>query len=267
MPTDKTVSEAVLNVVELSSYPDDEDIITAEFSSGALRQLSAKLEQARADVKVRVSFEIVTARLLTSFKDSIRELSRFTASDVDGWISQAKQLQSDIDSSQQRSRDITTLAKNGEELDQRTADAASKVSLLRNEAVFNNYLVETLQSVQQLKQTVDTAHNDLQRQNLLEATTSLKKAEKQLASLGQWQQARLVDLITAKLEKIKNAVTEELIKAWNTLVNLDSKRTRLSIRSQIQGELACKKTRLMLTIARGSPTCSPRKRGIGVSIC
>ena len=59
MPSDKTLSEAVLNVVEESSYPDDEGIISAEFSFGALRHLSVQLEQARADVKVGSTFRLL----------------------------------------------------------------------------------------------------------------------------------------------------------------------------------------------------------------
>ena len=46
------LSEAVLQFVQESAYPEDEDVVSAELPPSALTSLSKLLDQARIDVKV-----------------------------------------------------------------------------------------------------------------------------------------------------------------------------------------------------------------------
>ena len=52
MPSEEQSSRAVFQSVKDGTYPEDEQVISAELSSTALNNLSELLEQARTDVKV-----------------------------------------------------------------------------------------------------------------------------------------------------------------------------------------------------------------------
>ena len=53
-------SQAIFHSVEDGTFPEDEQIISAELSSTALNSLSELLEQARADVKVGIQIDPTT---------------------------------------------------------------------------------------------------------------------------------------------------------------------------------------------------------------
>ena len=52
LPAQKKLTDAVFKSITEASYPEDENIVSAELSSSVLQGLSVLLEQARADVKV-----------------------------------------------------------------------------------------------------------------------------------------------------------------------------------------------------------------------
>ena len=55
MPKDKALRQAVFESITESTYPEDENVISADLSSSALQGLSESLERARADVKVSIT--------------------------------------------------------------------------------------------------------------------------------------------------------------------------------------------------------------------
>ncbi|KAK4697980.1 protein transport protein DSL1/ZW10, partial [Lecanoromycetidae sp. Uapishka_2] len=99
--------QAILEHVQSGAYPESEKVISAELPSTALPEVSKLVEQAQEDVKTK-----------------IRQNSRNSAPDVDGWISQAKQLRDDIDKSRQIAREIVEQAQHGEVLEEQVNDAA-----------------------------------------------------------------------------------------------------------------------------------------------
>lgn len=52
MPAGKDLTEPVFRSIIDSSYPESENVVSAELESPALQDLSKLLEQARSDVKV-----------------------------------------------------------------------------------------------------------------------------------------------------------------------------------------------------------------------
>lgn len=52
MPAGKDLTEPVFRSIIDSSYPESENVVSAELDSPALQDLSKLLEQARSDVKV-----------------------------------------------------------------------------------------------------------------------------------------------------------------------------------------------------------------------
>ena len=166
------------------------------------------------------------------FETSIRELSRISAPDIDGWVSQAKQLRADIDSSQNLAQEIVTLADRSQDLQDQVDDAAGKVDLLKCEVDFNEHLFSTLQQVHDLRHTLDVAQRAALAKELPEAIALLKKADRELSELHGGENTRLAGLIRAKIADLYKTVAETLTDQWDTLIHVDVQRSMLSINQE-----------------------------------
>lgn len=237
LPAQKKLTDTVFISITEGSYPEDEDVVSAELPSSVLQGLSVLLEQARADVKVAC-----TSRLLSCASDlgnqaSISELSRLSAADIDGWVSQAKQLRHDIDESERRSKEIVTFAAQGTDLQERARDAASKVALLEDEVTFNDSVVGILKKVQELKQTTEAAQSALNMDDISRVTNLLMGAEQQLSLLTEASSTRVIDVIKSRLQELRTELAESLNKRWGSLLAVDVREQNLTINHNVEGEL------------------------------
>jgi hypothetical protein len=57
--SNQQLSKALFSSIRDRTYPEDEEIVSAELPSSALQNLSQLLEQARGEVKVRISPTII----------------------------------------------------------------------------------------------------------------------------------------------------------------------------------------------------------------
>ncbi|MCJ1431747.1 hypothetical protein MMC27_001102 [Xylographa pallens] len=216
---DGQLSDAVFRAIQDGVYPDEETIISAELPPSAFDSLLELLEQARAEVKT-----------------SIRELSRLSAPDIDGWVSQARQLRTDIDASQFLAQEMVSLANKGQELESKAEDASGKVDLLKGEVIFNEALSSTLQQVHDLRHTLDTAQNAAIQNSLPDAIALLKKAERELSELHGCENTRLAGLVRGKVADLHKLVAETLTEQWNTLIHIDSNRLKISFHRKINDD-------------------------------
>ena len=177
---------------------------------------------------------------VTLLQSSVSELSRLSASDINGWIAQAKQLRSDIDESQKHADETVSLATEGEALRNKTQDASGKIKLLKGEVAFNDSLLSTLQGIQTLKQNVDAAQEALLGARLLEAISLLKDSKSQLSNLQRRHASRAVDLISTKITGLENDVANTLTESWSSLILVDLSGPSLTVNEEIQGKcFAC----------------------------
>jgi centromere/kinetochore protein ZW10 len=172
---------------------------------------------------------------LTKFQSSIRELSRLSAQDIDGWITQARQLRNDIDSSERQAAEIVNLAEKGKEAEAQRQNAHDKVTLLRTEVSFNERLLNTLQRVQDVKQTVNVAQEAVIGGNLEEGTRLLQESRKQLAELQGCDNTQLTGLIEAKLTDLENTLAEAATKHWKNLIQTDHDHGRITVSTEGSG--------------------------------
>ena len=163
---------------------------------------------------------------------SIRELSRISAPDIDGWVSQAKQLRADIDSSQKLAQEIVTLADQSLGLQDQVDDATGKFDLLKGEIDFSEHLYSTLQHVHDLGHTLSNAQQAALANELPDAIAILKKADGELSELHGSENTRLAGLIRAKIADLHKSVADTLTEQWNTLVHVDAERSSVSIKRQ-----------------------------------
>lgn len=170
-------------------------------------------------------------------QNNIREASKKSAPDIDGWISQAKQLRVDIQKSQSIAQEIVEQARQGEHLEEEANDAASKVDLLNGEIAFNKSLGDLLEQLRAIQRTLDLVQRAALDDNLLEAVDLLAQIDEKLASLSVTTNTRISSVIGAKVSDIRSHVVRKLTDSWNSYIYVDSRKASIQIRQKMQGML------------------------------
>lgn len=165
---------------------------------------------------------------------SIRELSRDTAPDINGWISQAKQLRDDIEASRITAEEIVRQARDGEQLHTSVQDANSKVNLLNGEVIFNEMLAETLAQIQTIRHTLTSVQEASMSDRLVESVGLLEHAENELQMLRSRDHARIAEVLRAKALDLRKGVAETLTDCWNALIRVDVNSQTITISPDIQ---------------------------------
>jgi protein transport protein DSL1/ZW10 len=213
--SDRQLSEAVCSTITDGAYPEDEAVISAELSSGSLEHLSQMLNQAREEVK-----------------SSIRELSRLNAEDVDGWITEAKQLRQDLEDSKKQSAEMETLVAQRQELENISVDASHKVNFLKREFAFNDKLIHTLNKILEVRNTVDGAQEALVQMDIYSAMTGVKEAEALLAALEGCQRTAFLNLMRSKIADIRENLARAALLSWQTLVPVNYEAHEIRVRER-----------------------------------
>ncbi|KAF2804285.1 uncharacterized protein BDZ99DRAFT_575515 [Mytilinidion resinicola] len=217
--SDEALGSVILHSVTYSSYPDSEDVASAELPPSALPNLQKVLEEAREDIK----------------KD-IRVVSREAAPDIDGWIAQAKQLQADIQDSKATARAIVQAAEEGQKEAAKAHDAGAKVVLLENELVFNETLVNIVEQMKHISAQVEAAQDDAVQSRVSQALDKLGEIEEVMKKLGTFSDTRVAGLLQSKANVLRRAITENATECWNALLVPDPSVRKIIIKDKIQRE-------------------------------
>ena len=145
----------------------------------------------------------------------IRERSRETAPDVDGWISQAKHLQAEIEESRALAREIVRQSDAGKTLDDRVGDASSKVDLLKGEVMFNETLVKTLEHIQRIHHLLNSVQEAALGDRLVDAIVLLEKAQEEIGLLRSYENTTISTILKGKAAELNKAVIETIEECWN----------------------------------------------------
>ncbi len=165
-------------------------------------------------------------------------MSRECAPDIDGWISQAKQLRVDIENSKEQSRAIVTQAQDGQKLQDQVNDAASKVRLLQNEVVFNESLATTMERILAVRRTLDHIQEAILGNNLLEAAGLLDQGNAELGSLQECQNSRVAGLLRTRIADLRQGVVMDTRKCWSDLICINAAASTITIKQQLEGMLS-----------------------------
>lgn len=164
----------------------------------------------------------------------LRDLSRSTAGNLDGWISQAKRLQHDIDESKITAKHILEEGSKSHELHEKEKDAASKAELLRTELAFNETLIGALEQIQIATGLLDKAKNAEAENELVEAVKELGNAQRVVAELNGLQSSRLGGLLTRRATQIKEGLGSRVAKSWHALVSADHEARKITIKTNTE---------------------------------
>ncbi|KAF2033817.1 WD40 repeat-like protein [Setomelanomma holmii] len=213
------LGDAILQSVEHGAFPQDEDVASATVPPSALPKLLEIVDKAREDTK-----------------NEVRQISREAASDVDGWIAQARKLQDDIKRSQETAKEIVEQAEEGKANTARVQDAASKVSLLHTEIAYNKSLARTVEQLRDISTVLDSAQEAAVHGHILHSLERLEDADGAFKSLGQFESTRAVSVLRTKEDQLKKAIIETVTESWNGLVLVDNTKHKISLRESIERE-------------------------------
>ena len=167
-------------------------------------------------------------------KASIQGISRDSAQDIDGWITQAKQLRHDIDLAHDTSSRIVAGATEAERLVGCAEDAASKVALLEGEVAFTETLVLVFERIRGLGQVLDTVQRAILEDRTIDTPDMLIEAATQLEIIRHCCKTRVAGVLKSKLARLRAEVEGSLLHHWNMLVHVEIYPPKLKIQHEVQ---------------------------------
>ncbi|KAJ4336220.1 ribosome biogenesis protein ytm1 [Ascochyta clinopodiicola] len=217
--SDEQLGDAILQSAEHGSFPQDGDVASAAVPSSALPKLLEKIGKAREEAK-----------------NEVRKVSREAASDVDGWISQARKLQDDIKRSQDTAKEIVQHAEEGKTNTANIQDAASKVSLLHTEIAYNESLSRVIEQLRDITTLLDSAQNAAVRGHVMYAIERLEDVDGAFKNLGPFGTTRVVGVLKSKEAQMRSAIKETVLESWNALLVVDASSNKVSLKESIERE-------------------------------
>jgi centromere/kinetochore protein ZW10 len=173
-------------------------------------------------------------RLSVRLQDEIRTVSREAASDVDGWITQARKLQDDIKRSQDTAKEIVQQAEASKDHTARVQDAASKLSLLHSEVTYNESLAQVVEQLRDISALLDSAQDAAVHGHVMHAIERLEDVDTAFQRLGPFQTTRVVGVLKNKEAQMKKAVVETVTESWNGLIQVDFSNNKISLKEFVE---------------------------------
>lgn len=143
-------------------------------------------------------------------------------------------MRNDIKDTEKTSRDIVAQAKYGEQLEGQVRDAASKLELLKREVVFTDTLTSTLEIIRGVRQALGSIERAIQSVNFLDAVVLLEESDVKLVNLRTNYSPTVAGLLLVEITSLRDAVITGIMNCWKALFHVDSKRSLLYIKDQIQ---------------------------------
>jgi protein transport protein DSL1/ZW10 len=211
------MATALLNSTRDGTYPESEEVLTTSLSASALQPALQLVVEAKQQIEVSglpPSFGQSPANLVFVQTD-IQALSQTSSSDVDGWITQARCLQEDIQRSKVVAREIVKEYEEGHNLLSRVQDARAKLELLQQETLFNHAVTRSLEDTWSLDIDLNQAESMLGSGRLVELGPYIER-------LSDWTQ-RLPDtnakeINAGRVLRMREDVVEGLTAAASSMV-------------------------------------------------
>ncbi|PWW73850.1 hypothetical protein C7212DRAFT_366119 [Tuber magnatum] len=212
------LADAVLSSILDGSYPDSDDVAGAVLDVSALPEIAASLQKARE-----------------SLYDEVRAVSRENGPEVDSWISQARRLHKDIESSKMKADEIIQLAEQERRLDLELEDSTMQTRLLASEIEFNEALTEILLKLQLIGLTLFQVEHLLNTGELCQAIETLDNVEVALEKLPASGGTIVIGLMKERAKGLRSILANEIEDCWKYLLKIDSRKSEISIHRDTAG--------------------------------
>jgi len=159
----------------------------------------------------------------------VRQLSKDSAADIDGWIAQAKQVQAEIERSKLAAREIVEQAEANHVLNERTVDAMAKVGLLEKEVAFNGSLIAILDDIRSTSTVLNDAKDDVVGSKIVTALDRTRTADAAIDRLERVTSTRAYELLRRRLGAVKASLQEETVALSNRLVQVNGEGLTIAV--------------------------------------
>ncbi|PGH07705.1 centromere/kinetochore protein ZW10 [Blastomyces parvus] len=210
--SDEDVCQAIYKFLTEGSFPEAESIVSAEFPSTAAAKELRQISKAREEVENEISV-----------------LSRDTASTVDGWISQAKQLHEDIERSRSTAREIIRQHEIGQQLQSQVTDASKKVELLENEIAFNEAVTRNLEDIRTIDYRISSVQMAIDHDDLETATGLFEEIEMLMKTTDLPSTTPILRVLSGNVAGLRATLATTAQQKWNSLVKIDSKLGQMTV--------------------------------------
>lgn len=163
-------------------------------------------------------------------------MSREAASDVDGWMTQARKLQADIKRSQETAKEIVQQAEAGKEKTAQVQDAAAKVSFLHSEIAYNESLVQVVEQLKDISTLLESAQDAAVNSHILHALDRLEDANGAFKRLGSFENTRVVGLLKSRADQLRSAIVENVTETWNSLIFVNTAESKFTLKEEVERE-------------------------------
>ena len=158
---------------------------------------------------------------------NIRNLSQKGSSDVDGWITKARQLQEDIGHSKVIAQEIVRDYEEVRNSSARVQDAKAKLELLQEETSFNHTVTLSLESILSVDRDLNQAESFLATGKLMNLAGNIG----QLSSVTQrLTDSCAKDINLGRFARIQDALVECLTAALNAMVEFQKSNGQRRVR-------------------------------------
>ena len=167
----------------------------------------------------------------------VQRHSQEAAPDVDGWITQAKQLRNDLQGLHNESRRIVEDAAHGSILEEHVHDASSQIRLLNQELTFNHEIEASLTRLQAIRQNLDNIQQAILEDRLPEATYQIKDVEARGLLQGRTPASRISAVFSARCSELRNDIAARLTHSWNGYIVVDLAASAITLRHGENGKM------------------------------
>jgi protein transport protein DSL1/ZW10 len=148
----------------------------------------------------------------------IRGLGQTNSSDVDEWVTRARQLQHDIEKSQAIAREIVKNHEDGNVLARTELEAKAKSELLQSEISFNQALESSLEELKALDIALGEAEKKIHSNSLVELAGNIGEL---FARTEHLTDGLAKDIVRGRLKRVQDALVEGLLVAAISMVDFD----------------------------------------------
>ncbi|KAL8695508.1 MAG: hypothetical protein Q9218_000086 [Villophora microphyllina] len=205
------LGKAIVDSVQDGTYPDEEDIISAQFPPSAVPDALKLFDDARNQIQVPTS------------QCDPKGLQKLTT-----LLGSSKQLRNDIETAQRSSQDILAEAEQNNQLRQNVHDAGSKLRLLEREVAFNQDLATTLAQIRRIQHDIGHITDLLRHDELPKAIEILAGAETVLESVGSAGNIKAVSLLETEAKDLRQEIAHTLTKRWDDAIHINARTVSLS---------------------------------------
>ncbi|KAF2212617.1 hypothetical protein CERZMDRAFT_67636 [Cercospora zeae-maydis SCOH1-5] len=211
------LTPAVLDYIEHGTFPQDEDVASANLSSGSLEHISVALIKEQEEVQ-----------------NEIRGLSKSAAGDVDTWIAKAKELQADILRSRETARQIVAQHEQTKDFAAKVKEAGQYVKEVGHETNVYGAIAAKLQAIKRVKILLDSAQDALVSGEVDAGLARLQEAEEEVSvnDLGE-AQSGVGHMLRRRIERLHENLRTSVHDLWNNGVSVSIEERRVVVTDRL----------------------------------